>query len=190
MGLTKHTFDLITKHCDMNGTMLELGDQIIYFGNSYGEYSTPYFKKFYPKLQHTAIDIKPEKHAIEKDLREPLDMGTFDSITNAGTTEHVESVKGFYNAFKHIHESCNVGGVMVHENPKTENWAGHGEHYMTQGFYIDLAKAMDYEILSIGEHPAMGNTTDGWNVYCVLRKKQERNFVTFKEFKTYDFRKS
>jgi hypothetical protein len=190
MGLTKHTYDLITKHCDMTGSMLELGDQIIYFGASYGEYSTPYFKKFYPKLQHTCIDIKPEAYAVEKDLREPLEMGQFDSITNAGTTEHVSTKKGFYKAFKHIHESCKVGGVMVHENPKTGNWGGHGEHYVTQGFFVDLAHDMGYEIESIGEHPAMGNTTDGWNVYCVLKKTKDNKFVSENKFNTYDFRTS
>ena len=190
MGLTGHTFDLITKHCNMNGSMLELGDQIIYFGNQYGAYSTPYFKKHYPKLKHICIDIKPEQHAVVKDLREPLEMGLFDSITNAGTTEHVSTKIGFYNAFKHIHESLAVGGVVVHENPKTGNWKGHGEHYMTESFYHSLANDMNYDILEIGEHPAMHNTTDGWNIYCVLRKKSDNKFVSEKTFNEYDFRQS
>lgn len=191
MGLTQHTYDLITKHCKTkDATMLELGDQIIYFGFHYGEYSTPYFKRTFPHLTHTTIDIKPEAYAIQKDLREPLNMGEFDSVTNAGTTEHVTTKKGFYNAFKNIHEACKIGGVMVHENPQTGNWKGHGEHYMTEGFYIDLATDMGYEILTIGTHPAMGNTTDGWNVYCVLKKTTDKKFVSEKTFMGYDFRES
>lgn len=186
MGLTGHTFNLITKYCNMNGSMLELGDQIIYFNPEYGTYSTPYFKNHYPNLDHICIDIKPEKHAKEADLREPLNLGEFDSITNAGTTEHVQG--SLWAAYKNIHEACKVGGIMVHENPKTGNWPGHGDHYMTQGFYLDLANKNGYSILDIGEHPAMGNSTDGWNVYCVLRKNEDTEFMTEQMFNQLDFR--
>jgi len=50
MGLTGHSFNLLIKHSpNLNGkTMLELGDQIIYYGPEYGAYSTPYFKKTLP----------------------------------------------------------------------------------------------------------------------------------------------
>lgn len=182
MGLTKHTYDLITKHCNLKGTMLELGDQIIYFGSKYGEYSTPYFKRNFPNLKHMAVDIKPEKYAVELDLRVPFEdemEQQFDSITNAGTTEHIQTVEGFHIAFENIHKGLKIGGVVVHENPKTGNWKGHGEHYMTQKFYTDLASDMGYEILEMGEHPAMGNSKDGWNVYCVLKKVDDRPFVPF-----------
>jgi len=191
MGLTQHTFNLISKWGKpfKSKSMLELGDQIVYFGTKYGMYSTPYFKKYHPDLSHVAIDIKPEKFAVEMDLREPFtnDMvDAFDIITNAGTTEHVTTQTGFWMAYKNIHDACCVGGVMIHENPKTGNWAGHGDHYMTTLFYEQLSDAMGYEIIELGEHPAMGNTKNGWNVFCVLKKVDDRPFVEFETFDKYD----
>jgi len=40
---------------------------------------------------------------------------------------------------------------------------------------------MNYNILDIGEHPAMSNTKDGWNIYCVMRKN-EVDFLSKEEF--------
>lgn len=187
MGLTKHTFDLLTKAGLSNKDMsiLEIGDQIIYFGEHYGMYSTPYFSKFYPKCNHLSIDIKPENYALQHDVREPLkSLGMFDMITDAGSFEHIEGEsKDWYNAWKNIHDVCNIGGVMIHENPKTGNWKGHGYHYQTIEFYTQLCKVQKGYILEdVGEHPAMGNITDGWNIYAVIRKEKEVDFMTFKEF--------
>lgn len=170
--------------------MLELGDQIIYWGNDYGTYSTPWFQKNFPNLEHICIDIKPEKFAVEKDLRVPLEMGEFDYVTNFGTTEHVapSAEGGLYEAYKNVHDACKVGGIMIHENPKTANWHGHGDHYMTKEFYTKLAYIQEYELLELGEHPAMGNTTDGWNVYCVLRNVNGWEFMGEKDFNQLDFR--
>lgn len=191
MGLTGFSFDTLIKHANLNGkTMLELGDQNIYFGDEYGTYSTPYFKKHYKTLEHICIDIKPEKHAVVKDLREPLDMGEFDIITNWGTTEHVapKEGKGLYEAFKNVHDACKVGGLMFHENPKTGNWPGHGDHYMTKAFYSKLVELTGYELLELDEHAAMHNTTDGWNIYAVLRKQEDKPFISKKAFNQLDFR--
>lgn len=193
MGLTKHSFDLMNKHCNLTtGTMLELGDQIIYWGNDYGTYSTPWFQKNFPSLEHICIDIKPEKYAVAKDLRVSLGMGEFDYVTNFGTTEHVAQGKegGLYEAYKNVHEACKVGGVMIHENPKTGNWPGHGDHYMTKDFYTKFALITGYEILELGEHAAMGNSIDGWNIYCVLRKVNDTGFCTKAAFNLLDFRTS
>jgi len=147
-------------------------------------------KKHFPKLEHVCIDIKPEKHAIVKDLREPLEMGEFDIITNWGTTEHVapHQGKGLYEAFKNVHDACKVGGLMFHENPKTRNWPGHGDHYMTESFYTKLARSCGYFILQLGDNAAMGNITDGWNIHCVLKKKEGSKFISKEQFNKLDFR--
>ena len=73
------------------------------------------------------------------------------------------------------------------ENPKTGNWEGHGNHYMTMDFYKQLEGLVDMEIKELGEHPAMGNKKDGWNVYCVFTKKGGE-FCSEKKFAKLDYR--
>jgi hypothetical protein len=41
-------------------------------------------------------------------------------------------------------------------------------------FYSEFARLAGYEIVEIGEHAAMGNVTDGWNVYAILHKTKAR----------------
>jgi len=108
-------------------------------------------------------------------------MRSFDFISQHGTLEHVESRKGFYLSFKHLHNVLKPGGIIIHENPKTGNWSGHGNHYITTDFFVQFAKIMNYDILKIGEHPAMSNTIDGWNIYCVI-KSNGGKFLTNAEF--------
>lgn len=78
---------------------------------------------------------------------------------------------------------------MIHENPKTGNWPGHGAHYFTREFYYGLRDLMGYELIESGQHPAMGNDTDGWNIYAVLRKTENKEFITEAEFNTLKFLK-
>ena len=79
---------------------------------------------------------------------------------------------------------------MIHENPKTGHWIGHGFNYVTEVFYTSLAKDMGYQILELTEHFAMGNITDGCNICCVLVKVEDKSFVTKEIFETYDVRES
>lgn len=192
MGITKFSYDTLKKH---NGIvagikMLELGDQNIYFGNNYGDYAKPFFKE--KGIEHVSIDLGTQiGGAIEADLSKPIDkpewVNYFDVITNFGTSEHVSNL---YECFASIHKFCKTGGIMFHENPKTGSWLGHGFHYMTKEFYKGLAALCKYEIIELGQHSAMGNTTDGWNIYSVLRKTEDSEFITEKEFNQLDFKKS
>jgi hypothetical protein len=52
-----------------------------------------------------------------------------------------------------------------------------------------LAAICEYSLIDLGEHPAVGNTTDGWNVYCVLQKTKEE-FITFEQFKECGIKKN
>jgi hypothetical protein len=106
---------------------------------------------------------------------------------DAGTSEHVgtngkHDIKAIYNCWKNKHNLVKVGGFIVSENPKTGNWPGHGFNYYTTDFYKLLAGFGDYSLIDLGEHPAMGNTTDGWNVYCVMQKTKEE-FISLEKFK-------
>jgi len=83
-----------------------------------------------------------------------------------------------------------VGGLMIHETPLTGHWLGHGHNYLTITFYEQLAAAMNYTILDLCIEYAMGNTTDGGLVCCVLRKNEETKFATKNTFSTFDVRPS
>lgn len=134
----------------------------------------------------------------------------FDLVTDFGTSEHVVRVQeyqsvafheghinsvypkerptedqireGFYNCWVNKHDLLRYDGLMINVNPKTGNWPGHGYTYLTKDFYLKLAELMEYEILHLEDHAAMGNTISGWNVCCILRKNVDRPFISFEEF--------
>ena len=158
---------------------LLVGCQNMYDNAHYGQIAQKYYRGLGQDV--VSIDITGCQESIKHDLREPLDLGRFDIISQHGTLEHVETREGFYLAHKHLHDALKLGGIIIHENPKTGNWKGHGHHYLTQIFYRELAGVMNYNILAIGEHPAMSNSKDGWNIYCVMRKNEE-DFLLEEEF--------
>jgi hypothetical protein len=135
---------------------------------------------------------------------------TFDLVTDFGTSEHVvagvemknhffdnvsinsvyptriptddEIAEGFYWCWRNKHHLLSVDGLMINVNPETGNWPGHGYTYLTKDFYTKLAELMEYEIIHLEDHAAMGNTISGWNVCCILRKQIDRPFISFEEF--------
>lgn len=181
MGVTSFTKELIEEVLSSHNpkTVCELGAQNDYSGPNL---PAPYASEWYKQkgLEYTSIDLSGENGCIVADLSKPLKgVGTFDLVTDAGTGEHIED---FYECLKNLHYLCAPGGVIIRENPKTGNWPGHGKHYMTKAFYKELAKLCSYRIIKLGEHPAMGNDTDGWNVYCVMEKKDKSKFPTRAQF--------
>lgn len=165
-------------------------------GVTYGMIAQEYFDNI--GVDAIAIDITGCNGSYTIDLREEgvldqfIDDGLFEAIVNHGTFEHIEGKEGFYTAFKNIHNACEVGGIMIHETPKTGHWLGHGNHYTTESFYTELARLMGYEVLDLCEHFAMGNTIDGGLVNCVLKKTEATSdeFISLDEFLKLDFRES
>lgn len=202
MGITTDSLKRIQKFGILDSAkeirMLELGCQNIYDDSfkysAYGMIAKHWFAN-YDKINHKSWDILGCQLAEKVDLRIPIDVsitGKFDVITDFGTTEHIDNTEigGFYEAQKNIHNLCEIGGIIIHENPKTGHWIGHGCNYVTQEFYLSLIKDMEYELLELSEHFAMGNTIDGCNINCVFRKVKEKEFITKEIFNTYDFRTS
>jgi len=182
MGITQFSKMMIRQHGGEAPGIKHLlvGCQNMYDNDHYGKIAQDYYRGFNQEV--VSIDITACQGSIQHDLREPLDLGEFDVISQHGTLEHVETREGFYLSHKHLHDALKIGGIIIHENPKTGNWQGHGNHYLTEEFYRELADMMNYTIiLSIGEHPAMSNRKNGWNIYCVLRKS-EKEFISLEEF--------
>lgn len=187
MGITSFSIELLDKvlaNYEVK-SVCELGAQNLY---NQPVLPAPYADKFYTDrgISYTCIDTSGENNALQHDLSKvlPKDIGEFDLVTDFGTSEHIPN---FHGCFKNVHNLCKVGGVMIHENPKTGNWPGHGFHYVTQEFYTELASLCGYSIIEMGEHPAMWNNTDGWNVYCILLKTEDIKFPSKPEFSKLPF---
>jgi hypothetical protein len=186
MGITSFSIELIEKHKADSKNVCELGAQNLY-DKDYG-FNFPYADTYYKAngIEYTCIDLNGENGALKIDLEKPQKFtGVYDLVTDFGTSEHV---RDGYNIAKIIHDLVKVGGIVIQENPKTGSWPKHGFNYKTKEFYSKLAELCGYEILELGEHPAMGNNIDGWNVYCVWRKTNEEKFISKAKFKELDLR--
>lgn len=180
MGITQNSLNRINKYIDKipNDIILIVGCQNLYNPENYGEIAESYYlDKGYGVL---SIDICGCNGAEVMDLREDLKFsGSYGLILQHGTIEHIDG--DIYQAFKNFHEACEVNGIMIHENPKTGNWPGHGYHYFTSEFYVQLSDACGY-CLTCDEEPAMGNDIDGWNVCAVLIKRDNEPFISKTQF--------
>lgn len=162
-------------------------------------------------LDYTCIDLAGDNNALKLDLSNPLLGKEYDLVTDFGTGEHIVQMKdyesvafhdghinsiypkgevteenirqGYYNGWLNKHNFCKIGGIIISENPMTGNWPLHCYSYIDSNFYHKLMKMIDYEIISVGIHAAMGNTKDGYNVFCVMKKLSDR-FPDFETFNT------
>jgi len=180
MGYTHKTWEVLKPHLKAGMSVLDFGAQNDY-ARPYHEYRQvktfglrpPYVSEAYKRLgiDYTSIDLNRENNCLDMDLSTEIDLGRqFDLVSDAGTKEHVHNLLA---AFKNQYNLIKVGGLMYCENPKTGSWNLHGFHFFDQDFYIQLAIKAEMDILVLEDHAAMGNTIDGWNVICLLRKNKE-----------------
>lgn len=192
MGYTTKTLELVQKALETITVKfaMDLGAQNL-FDQEYPD-GNPYASTWYNarQIRYDCIDLNGENAAMRIDLGQqlPANHDRYDLVVDAGTSEHVgpgkHDIRHFYNCLKAKHELCKTGGIIVSENPKTGSWPKHGFNYYTKEFYEQLAKANGYDIIDLGEHPAMGNEIDGWNVYCIVKKVNDNDFMTLTDFKT------
>ena len=101
-------------------------------------------------LTYRAVDIQRFPHTVSVDLntgRLPLwHRGRYDVVMNSGTTEHVLNQ---LNAFRVVHESCKVGGLMYHGVPMAGDFS-HGLISYNPKFFTRLQEANGYEIPAYG----------------------------------------
>jgi hypothetical protein len=211
MGITNFSISLLQKVVKAYNpkTVIELGSQNLYTTN---EDPPPFADRWYKAngfTEYACIDLAGDNNSERWDLSEPVPtFAEYDLVTDFGTSEHVVEMKsyevtafhgghinsiypkkvkdsdlGFYKCWLNKHRLLKVGGVMINENPSHGSWPGHGFHYYTPDFYLQLVRWADYKIIDIGEHPASGNNIDGWNTWCILEKNGEM-FPSFEKFKT------
>ncbi len=98
--------------------------------------------------RHVSVDINGLDGALPKDLTKPLNLGTFDMVTNIGTSEHVSegNYDGQIACWKNILEAMAVGSVLVSNTPQEGAWKRHGTWYPQQPFFVELAKLNGLEV--------------------------------------------
>lgn len=179
MGYTDKSIDIVNKYITQVKSVCDLGAQ-----NNYAQpkLPAPYMSEWFKNngiTDYISIDLNGENESKQWDLSEPVKTNKqFDLVADFGTSEHV---KDLFQCMANVNKLTKVGGLMIHENPKTGNWPGHGFHYRTIQFYEQLASVSGYDLLHTEEHPAMWNTTDGWNVIAVMRKNKE-GFISKDKF--------
>jgi hypothetical protein len=114
--------------------MLELGDKM-----GAGKAYKPYFESL--GFRHVSVDINGLHGALPLDLRKPLNLGTFDMVSNMGTSEHVSEndFAGQIECWRNILAAMHVGSVLVCDTPAPGGWVNHGTWYPTEDFYRQLA---------------------------------------------------
>jgi hypothetical protein len=130
----------------------------------------------------------------------------FDLVVDAGTGEHlvqmeeyetvpfheghihsiyptkIKSIEqGYYNGWLNKFNLCKAEGHIISINPKTGSWPHHCYTWVDINTYLQLSKISGLNIIEIGEHAASGNSVDGWEIFCVM-KKLGNYFPSLEEF--------
>src|ERR1700744_1746912 len=159
MGITDFSVTLLDKIIDIYNpkSVCELGDQNLYTnGGDYGKYADVYYSRKGVE-KYVCIDLNGGNGALIMDFGIKQTLATeFDLVTDFGFGEHVGTEGKFnweaiYNCWLNKFNLCKIGGVIVSENPKENNWPGHGFNYFTQAFYHQLESASGLRMIDIGE---------------------------------------
>lgn len=136
--------------------MLELGDQVVTDPIIDEETGKEYFSN--QGYEHISVDQNGLHGAVIRNLTKPKQFidghGSWDIITNMGTTEHIEPLESQYECFSILHDCIKIGGVMIHLLPDVKMhdeygaWKNHCPFYYSESFFEILAKDCEYELLT------------------------------------------
>lgn len=191
MGLTTFMIKAMMPYINRRNinSICDLGSQNLYedlADHTNAPFASEFWKKVKPNAQYLSIDLNGENDSERWDLSKPLPTGLkFDLVMDLGTSEHVSD---FYQCLYNLDSLCKIGGLIVHENPMTNNWPLHALNYVDLTFHETLCARANYSILEMGKSFSGGNYqtdgTGGGNVYCIIQKNQE-GFVTRDRFPNY-----
>ena len=115
--------------------MLELGDKLD---------NNVVYKHWFVSLgfHHVSIDLNGNNGALPMDLTRPLNLGTYDMVTNIGTSEHVseDAWSGQVACWRNMLDAMHVGSVLICDTPAPGTWRRHGTWYPYPEFYRELAR--------------------------------------------------
>jgi len=119
-------------------------------------------------------------HCIPHDVRRQW-IGTFDIVTDFGTTEHIKRMQ--YWAFRNAHDLCAVGGYMIHALPRVDSCGRHGHWKYSTDWFSWLAERQQYKVeelyeRKLGEH----RNTETIYVFAILKKSEQR-FMPAREWR-------
>lgn len=99
-------------------------------------------------FRHISVDTNGRDGALPLDLRKPLNLGTFDMVTNLGTTEHVseDDYAGQVQCWRNVVEAMHVGSVLVSITPMPGSNPNHGVWYPHKQFFRELARLNGMEV--------------------------------------------
>ena len=130
----------------VGSSMLELGNK------RKGDFI---YKKFFENagFRHVSVDTNGLDGALPLDLRKPLNLGTFDMVTNIGTTEHVseDNFAGQVVCWWNICTAMHVGSVLASITPAKGSYPNHGTWYPLPAFFEELAEKNGMELERVYE---------------------------------------
>lgn len=134
------------------------------------------FGEYEEMLFDLVADVGTSEHIVAADHYQVSSFhdGHINSIYPKENPTGEEIKKGYYNCWYNKFNLCKENGLIISENPLTKNWPEHGYSYLGADFYDELCKVADLEIIEQGLEPATGNTADGWNIWCVLKKTGDK----------------
>jgi hypothetical protein len=101
-------------------------------------------------FRHVSVDTNGKDGSLPLDLREPLNLGTFDMVTNFGTSEHVSvtDYQGQEACWLNIVDACHAGSILISVTPNKNypGWHNHGRWYPDERFYEELAKCNGFDV--------------------------------------------
>jgi hypothetical protein len=137
------------------------------------------YKRFFEArgFRHVSVDLNGRDGALPLDLRKPLGLGTFDMVTNLGTTEHVSEGAwgGQVACWRNVLEAMHVGSVLVSITPAPGSYKNHATWYPCPSFFKELAQenGLDVERLYVAPH---GADPPNSLVYARLRRVAPEEF--------------
>jgi len=119
----------------MGSSMLELGNK-----KTTRAGVTVTYKAYFESIgyRHVSVDWNGEDGSMKRDLRRPLNLGTFDMVTNIGTSEHVQNNQAA--VWRNMCEALHVGAALICTTPNPGDWTWHGWHHPQLEFYEQLAQ--------------------------------------------------
>lgn len=127
-------------------------ESMLELGNKRGTEHEPYKPYFEARgIRHVSVDWNGEDGALALDLRKPLKLGTFDMVTNIGTSEHVDEQAP---CWRNIVLAADQ--VIACSTPHPGDWPGHGLFYPELAFYEELARLNGFQVEVLDVHGVHG----------------------------------